>query len=72
MARGSKRIWLRISESLRYFLVGGITMIQPVDFIPSDTVKWLSFGMGLGILLLKSIDMGVGIQPREPKVKVVE
>lgn len=60
-------LWERISSAIRYFLVGAITTISATDIIPDKTVKYITLSCGLAILLLKAIDMGLGVQPAEIK-----
>jgi hypothetical protein len=64
-----KASWPRISEAIRYFLVGVITTIQPTDIIPQNTLKWVTLCLAGAILLLKAIDMGAGYQPTALKEK---
>ena len=61
--------WANVSEGIRYFLVGMITMIAPVDLIPQDTRTWLIMGMGAAILGLKSFERARGYQPQPLKEK---
>lgn len=61
MGNPTPKIWERISTSLRYFLVSLIGLISATDVIPPTKSKLIILGMSVLILLLKSIDMGLGI-----------
>lgn len=57
------KTWGRISTSLRYFLVGIIGLVSATDIIPPSKSKLWTLVLSGIILLLKSIDMGLGISP---------
>jgi hypothetical protein len=69
MTRRKRISWPVLSEALRYFFVGVITTIQPTDIIPEKMLKWVTLGLALAIMLLKSIDMAAGYQPKALKEK---
>jgi hypothetical protein len=69
MGRRKKLSWTSISEGLRYFFVGVIGLVAPVDLIPQDTRTWLIVGLSAAIIGLKSIDKGRGIEPKVLKEK---
>lgn len=56
------KLWGRISSSIRYFAVSAIALFSAADFIPQAKQKWIIFGTSMFILLLKAIDMGLGVQ----------
>lgn len=55
------KVWSRISTSLRYLCVSGITLISATDFLPATKMKLFCFVLGGFILVLKSVDMGLGV-----------
>lgn len=55
------KIWGRISTASRYFLVSVMTMLPGAEIMSADRLKITMFAMGMVILLLKSIDLGLGV-----------
>jgi hypothetical protein len=59
------KVWGRISTSLRYLCVSGITLISGTDFLPANKMKMFCFVLGGFILVLKAVDMGLGVSEPE-------
>jgi hypothetical protein len=56
------KAWSRVSTSIRYFLVSMTGLVAATDLIPAKTAKILTLTISGVILLLKAIDMGLGVQ----------
>lgn len=61
--------WTNVSEGLRYFFVGVIGLVAPVDLIPQDTRTWVIVGLSVAIMALKSVDKARGLEPKALKEK---
>ena len=57
--------WKRISDSVKYFLVGLMGLMATTDMVGTKTKNIIIAVSSLVIILLKSVDMGLGVAPVE-------
>lgn len=55
--------WKRISDGLRYFFTGLITIFAATNMVGPKTANIISLSLSIGILGLGAIDMGLGVSP---------
>lgn len=55
-------IWKRISDSIKYFLVGYMGLIPSAGVYTPDKIAHILFWCGIVIFALKAVDMGLGVK----------
>ena len=64
-------ILARATKALRYFSVSLITMVSATDLFSGGQAKIISFCLGVFILLLGGVDIVIGVEPTDKKIKMI-